>query len=128
MIEFLHGLHSGVRYLVLLAGVIAAVAAALGWGRKHAVGWERGAMSAFVGLLDAQVLIGIVLLLLWPFQPVLIGHITMMVLAAVVAHVGSVRARRRPTGQPASGVRLVTIGIVLVLIVGGILAMQRPII
>lgn len=128
MTEFLHGLHSGIRYLVLLAGVIAAVAAALGWGREKAVGWERTAMSAFVGLLDAQVLIGIVLLLMWPFQPVMIGHITMMLLAAVVAHVGSVKARRRPPEQQASGIRLATIAIVMVLIVGGILAIQRPII
>ncbi|CAN5747818.1 hypothetical protein BH23GEM10_BH23GEM10_08790 [soil metagenome] len=128
MTEFLHGLHGGIRYLVLLAGVIAVVAAALGWGRGNAVSWERAAMGAFVGLLDAQVLIGIALLLMWPFQPVLIGHITMMVLAAVVAHAGSVIARRRPPERQASGVRLAAIAIALVLIVGGILAIQRPII
>lgn len=128
MIEFLHGLHSGIRYLVLLAGVIAISAAALGWGRERAVSRERTAMAAFVGLLDAQVLIGIVLLLMWPFQPILIGHITMMVLAAVVAHVGSVIARRRSPERQASGTRLAAIAIALVLIVGGILAIQRPVI
>lgn len=145
MTEFLHGLHSGLRYLVLLAGVAALVVAALGWFRRDEAaapnpGEHAGASAArdagragrvtmgiFVGLLDTQVLVGVILLFVWPFYPQLIGHISMMVLAAAAAHAGSVIARRRTAGRSAAAVRLAAIGITLVLIVGGILAIERPI-
>jgi hypothetical protein len=127
--EILHTLHWGLRYLVLLAAVVAAVLAVLGWRRSEATssGAERGAMAAFVGLLDVQVLLGLLLLLSWPYYPALIGHIMMMVLAAAVAHVGSIMARRRgPTGS-GSPVRLVAVAVALVLVVGGIMAIQKPV-
>ena len=127
MLEFLHGLHSGVRYLVLIAALVALALAAANWQRRGALtNAERVSMGAFVGLLDLQVVIGVVLLLMWPFYAALIGHIVMMVIAAAVAHGGSIMARRRePAG---AAVRVVTIVIVLVLVVGGIMAIQRSVI
>jgi hypothetical protein len=128
MLETMFWLHSNVRYLVLLAAVAAIVLAVLGWRKPAAErsGVERGTMAAFVGLLDLQVLLGLVLLALYPFYPALIGHIVMMALAAVAAHVGSVMARRREPARSAAPVRLVTVVIALVLVVGGIMAIQRP--
>lgn len=127
MLEFLHGLHSGLRYLVLVAALVALALAAAGWQRRGALAnAERMAMGAFVGLLDLQVVIGVVLLLMWEFYGALIGHIVLMVLAAAVAHGGSIMARRRePGGSP---IRAVTVVLVLVLVVGGIMAIQRSII
>jgi hypothetical protein len=51
----------------------------------------------------------------------------MMVVAAVTAHVGSIMARRRADHAAAARVRVITIGLTLVFIVGGIMAIQRPI-
>jgi hypothetical protein len=128
MLATLFWLHSSIRYLVLLAAVVALVVAALGMTRAGA-GRERPeriSMAVFVGLLDLQVLLGLVLLVLFPFYPALIGHIVMMALAAVAAHVGSVMARRREPARSAAPVRLVTVVIALVLVIGGIMAIQRP--
>jgi hypothetical protein len=121
----LFALHSWLRYGVLLAAVVAlavALAGVAGRGDERA---GRISMTVFVGVLDLQVLLGIVLLVLWPFYPMLIGHIAMMVLAAVAAHAGSALARRRAARAPA--IRLATAALVFVLIVGGIMAIQRPI-
>ncbi|MEX0906790.1 MAG: hypothetical protein WD054_00560 [Gemmatimonadota bacterium] len=122
-------MHSGVRYLVLLGALAALAAAAAGW-RRGGVDMskaERGTMAAFVGLVDVQVLIGIALLLNWQFYGQLMGHIMMMVLAAAAAHGGSIMAKRRAPDRSGSGVRVATVVATLVLIVGGILAIQRPI-
>jgi hypothetical protein len=128
MLETLFVVHSHMRYLVLLAAVVALVAAAAGMRRTTGNrGPERGTMAAFVGVVDIQVLLGLVLLALFPFYPALIGHIVMMVVAAVTAHVGSIMARRRADHAAAARLRVITIGLTLVFIVGGIMAIQRPI-
>ena len=120
--------HSGVRYLVLLAAVAALVAAAIGWQRRGAEGGpaERPLTAAFVGLLDLQALLGIVLLLMWQFYGQLIGHIVMMVAAVAVAHIGSARAKKKTVAAEASKLRALTIGGALLLVVAGIMAIQRP--
>jgi hypothetical protein len=127
--EMLYAAHGGVRYLVLLAGLAAVVAAVVGWNRAESVGasGERTAMTVFVGLVDVQLLLGLLLLLTWPYYPALVGHIVMMVLAAGVAHGGSLLARRRGPERSGSPVRLAAVVLALVLIVGGIMAIQRPV-
>lgn len=128
MLETVFVLHSHIRYVVLLAAVAAVVLAIMGMrGTTERRGAERGTMAAFVGVLDLQVLLGLVLLALFPYYAALIGHIVMMVLAAVTAHVGSIKARRREATGNAARVRLITVGLALVFIVGGIMAIQRPI-
>lgn len=119
--------HSGVRYLVLLAGLIALVMATVGVVRREGgpARAERTSMTAFVGLLDLQLLLGVVLLIVWPFYGALIGHIVMMVAAAAIAHMGSVIARRRAHG---STIRLAAVAAALFVIVGGILAIGRPVV
>jgi hypothetical protein len=121
-------LHSTVRYLVLLVALATLIVAFTGWRRAAAPASERGLMMAFVGLVDVQVLLGLVLLALLPFYGALIGHIVMMVLAAAAAHTGSVLARRREPGRSGSPVRAATVAVTLILIVGGIMAIQRPVI
>lgn len=129
MVAFLHGLHSGVRYLVLLAGLAALGLAFANLQRAGGLARaERTALSAFVGLLDLQVALGLLLLLFWPFYGALIGHIVMMVLAAAVAHAGSVLARRRAEPRAASTFAIAAVIVALVLVVGGIMAIQRSII
>ena len=88
----------------------------------------RIAGAAFVGLLDLQVLIGVGVLLTRPFQPVYMGHLTMMALALVVAHGFAIALRRRPAERQTPAVQLAGVALTLVLIVGGILAIGRSIV
>lgn len=127
MAEFLLSLHSGVRYLVLVAAVIAILVALvrLKAGTIGRPGEIAGA--AFTGVLDLQVLLGIGVMLTRPFYPALIGHVTMMVLAAVVAHVTAVILRRRPPEQRRAVIQLVGFLIALAFVIGGIRAIGRSV-
>jgi|SRR6218665_162963 len=122
---FLFKAHSGLRYLVLLMGLIALAYFVFGLVTKRPVDKKvRILGSSFAGLLDTQVLLGIVLLGSgWPFQPMLWGHLSLMVLAAVVAHVLLVVNRRR--AQPGFLLPLLGVGGALVLVCLGILAIGR---
>lgn len=127
MTETVFTIHSYVRYLVLLAGVGAVVTAIVGW---RAAGLppraERALGAAFVGLLDLQVVLGVLVLLTgFPFYGALTGHLFMMLLAAAVAHGASVMARRREPARSGSPVRTIGFMLALLFIVGGIMAIQR---
>lgn len=131
MLEFVLGLHSGVRYLVLLAALLALVAALLaGRAGRPATRTHTLLNTIFVGLIDLQIVIGIVLLVLRGFYPQLMGHIFMMLFAAVAAHGFALAAKKRERErmQPAGGLRAAGIVVTLVLIVGGILAIGRPVV
>jgi hypothetical protein len=120
--------HSGLRYLVLLAGlasflysIVAAVTARP---------WDRGGrvlLRAFVGVLDLQVLLGLILVFLWPFHAALWGHIVLMIVAAAAGHFTSILIRRR--GPEARSHLTAALGAAgtLVLIIGGIAAIGRSV-
>lgn len=127
MPEFLFSLHSGVRYLVLLAGVVTVVLAVL-TGSKPATRQLRLAWKAFVGLVDVQVLAGLLVLTTRPFQGQYIGHLVMMLAALAVGHGVSIAYRRRPAERQTGGMLLGSALLVLALIVGGILAIGRSIV
>lgn len=82
-------LHSLIRWLVLVAGVVAIIRAAWGWfGTLSFARPDDLLGSAFTGLVDLNVLFGVVLLVVvWgtPNRPTL-WHPLTMILAAVVAH------------------------------------------
>ena len=125
--EMLFYAHSGLRYLVLLAGLVAALYYL--WAVATKKGSERTGRilgSIFVGALDLQVLIGIVMVALGLFYPALIGHLFMMVGAAVVGHVAMVMARSAAP-ERAFAIRLLGVVFALVLIVGGIVAIGRAV-
>jgi heme A synthase len=128
--ETVFAIHSYVRYLVLLAGVGALVTAIIGWGRAGLPPRvERALAGAFIGLLDLQVVLGVLLLLTgFAFYAALIGHLVMMVLAAAAAHVASVMAGRREPERSGSPVRAIGFVLAFIFIVGGIMAIQRSII
>lgn len=130
MTDTLFTIHSYVRYIVLLAGVGAIVTAVIGWGTAGLPPRaERALSGTFVGLLDVQVVIGLLLLLTgFPFYGALTGHLFMMVLAAAAAHGASVMARRREPARSGSPVRTIGFALSLLLIAAGIMAIQRSII
>ena len=123
--NFLFKAHSGLRYLVLVMGLIALAYFAFGLVTKRPVDKKvRILGSSFAGLLDTQILLGLVLLGSgWPFQPKLWGHLTLMLLAAGLAHGLLVKNRR--SAQPGFLLPLIAVGGALVLILAAILAIGR---
>jgi vacuolar-type H+-ATPase subunit I/STV1 len=122
--KFLFHAHSGLRYLVLLAGLVALAYFVMGLTTKRPV--DKGVRilgAAFTGLLDLQVLLGIIMVAMGRYYPRLIGHIVMMVAAAGVTHALLVINRKRP--NPGYLLPLIAVAAALVLIVGGIMAIGR---
>jgi len=93
--------HSGLRYLVLLAGVVALAYAIYGWAtNRHYDRVMRITGASFAGLLHLQVVLGFVILvsgrLAGGIGGALIGHLFAMLFAAVVAQLPLSVMRRRP--------------------------------
>jgi hypothetical protein len=87
--------HSGIRWLILLVGVIAIVKFLVGWLRGGTFkGMDRGLMSGFNGLLDLQGTLGLIFLV-WNglsgvgFPGYRIAHTMLMIAAMAVAHLSS---------------------------------------
>ena len=112
--------HSGIRYLVLLAGAVALVMSLMKGQDANA----RKAMGAFVGAVDVQVLLGLLLIMQIPFYGALMGHIALMFAAVFAAHGFSVAAKKKDEGGM---LRVIGIVVTLVLSAGGIRAIGRPI-
>lgn len=122
-------IHSIFRYVVLVVGVLALLYSFVGVvGRRRYDRGMRILSSAFVGSIDVQILLGIGVIFTKSFYPALIGHITMMLFAAAVAHVTSAVMRRRPPEEKTYMPHLVSIVVTLGLIAAGILAIGRPIV
>lgn len=118
--------HSGVRYLVLLAGVAALAYAVRGLVARRP--YDRtmlGLASAFAGLTHLQVLLGVALLFTGRFYAALTGHIALMVFAAVAAQIVPSVMRRRQPADRGYGPHVVAILVALTLMVVGILAIGR---
>ncbi len=121
--------HSGFRYLVLLAGILAIGYAAYGaaTGRPYDKNM-RILAAAYTGLIDLSLLLGVALMLSGLFYPQLGGHIVMMILAALVAHIVSGVMRRRPMQERTYMPHVIGTAVSLGLVVAGVLALGRPIV
>lgn len=102
---FLTGLHNLVRWLVLIAGVLAFVVMITGLsGRRFGPG-DRRAGLIYTAVIDLQLLVGLILFFVSPITSgamqnmgeamsntamrfYLVEHTLMMVLAVVAAHIG----------------------------------------
>lgn len=115
--------HSGVRWLILLVAVIAIVKFALGWLQgSEFKGMDRGLASGFSGLMDLQVLLGIIFLLWNGFAGVgfplfRIEHAISMILAAVVAHLPS-RWKNLASKERFRNSLFAIIGSILLIVIG----------
>lgn len=116
--------HSGLRFLILLVGVVEVVALALALAQKKPFGkLHRILGAAFAGALHLQVLLGVGMVALGRWYPALIGHVVLMVLAAVVAQASMSLNRRRTT--PGTALPLAGVVVALLCIVAGIMAIGR---
>ena len=122
----LYHAHSGIRYLVLLLAIVAVAMFLHGYLTRRSPGKaDRITMAAFTGVLDLQILLGIGLIAAGIFYGALMGHLMMMILAAVSAHAAGVMARKATDSRRAHAIRLVGVALALVLIVGGVMAIGR---
>lgn len=123
MIGLFHA-HSGLRYVVFLAGIVALVVFAMGAAQKSDFTKRDRILGAiFVGLLDTQILVGTVLVVMGLYTPRVIGHIVMMILAAGLAHtLLAVNRRKTPPGHR---LPLLGVGGALAVMCVGIVAIGR---
>lgn len=113
-------LHSWVRWAILLIAVIAAIKFLLGWLNKNdAAKSDRALMSAFSGLIDVQVLLGLILLVIEAdFSFPHIEHLITMLVAAVVAHLPM--RWRNAMGAQVLRNNLMVIVVAILLIIAGV--------
>ena len=118
--------HSGLRYLVLVAGLFVVLYALVGFfgKREYSVAMRRLA-TVFTGLLHLQVLIGLATLFSRPFYTQLIGHLFLMLLAVGVAQITTGVMKRRPAEQRSYGPHLVGGLVALALVAAGVMAIGR---
>ncbi|HEX6964427.1 MAG TPA: hypothetical protein VF166_01435 [Gemmatimonadaceae bacterium] len=125
--HMLYQAHSGLRYLVLLAGLVALFAFSYGLITRRPVRGAAGYTAAFTGLLDVQFVLGAGLFLGGIVYDALMGHIAMMILAAVAANGAAILAPRAATERRELAMRLAGVVIALVCIVIGIMAIGRSV-
>jgi hypothetical protein len=116
-------IHSVVRWIVVAVSLIALVWFGLVWlrGLRNEKA-DRGLMSAFSGLVDLQVAIGLVYIL-WSgfagagFPRYRVEHAAAMILAAIVAHL-SVRWRKAETPERARNNVGLIAGVLVIVFIG----------
>lgn len=125
MYALLLTLHNLVRWIVIILAAYALVRAYLGWLGKRAWGpSDRQAGMWFTTSLDVQVLLGVTLLVFdWvttgsPGLFFLLWHIPLMIVGAVLAHIGSAASRKAAddAGKHRLAAVWFTIGILVVLV------------
>lgn len=117
-------LHSLVRWAIVLVTVVALVRFALVWLRGlPEQRYDKILLSAFSGLVDLQVLLGLIYLI-WSgttgagFPSYRIEHAVIMIIAAVVAHLPR-RWKNAPAATRARN-NMIAILVVLVLVYVGV--------
>lgn len=93
--EFLLMIHSVLRWVIIAVAVLAVLKFALGWAMNSSFkGMDRGLAAGFSGLLDTQVLLGLIFFI-WNgfaeqgFPAFRWFHMLVMLLAAAMGHVPS---------------------------------------
>lgn len=123
--NFLLTLHSVVRWVVIVAAVVAAVACLRTWLRNVQSGQtDRKAMAAFTGVLDLQLLLGLILIF-WmgfyvggKFAVYRVEHATTMVVAVVLAHLAAMWKKKAPAVRARNSFFIIIA--VLLLIIAGV--------
>ena len=119
-------IHSGVRYLVLLAGVLALAYALYGAVTRRP--YDRAMFMlarSFAGLTHLQVVLGTALLFTRRFYGALAGHIVSMLLAAVAATIAPAVMRRRQPADRSWWPHVIATAAALALMAVGIMAIGR---
>jgi hypothetical protein len=115
-------LHSIVRWLVVIVAVVAVVRYALVMaGKAQSSGMDRGLMSGYTGLLDLNVLLGVIIIIgLGEWEVVQIEHAVTNIIAVVVAHVFAQRAKKIEDPKLKARTSLLGVVISILIIVVGV--------
>lgn len=116
MYPYVLGLHNIVRWIVLLAGIWAVFLVWRGWlERRQWTDAESRATRVFLGVLDVQFLLGLLLFAVFspltrqgfrdfggamsdaPVRYFLLEHPLIMLFAIAIAHIGAVQVKRAAT-------------------------------
>jgi hypothetical protein len=121
--DFVLTLHSIVRWFVVLVAVIAVVRYALVMaGKAQSSGMDRGLISGYTGLLDLNVLLGLILIIgLGEWETVQIEHAVTNVIGVVVAHFFAQRAKKIEDPKIKARTNLLGVVISLAIIVVGVM-------
>ena len=118
---FILTLHSIVRWLVVLAAVVAVVRFALVMaGRAQPSGMDRGLITGYTGLLDLNVLLGLVLIIGLGFTTQRIEHALTNIIGVAVAHIFAQRAKKLEDAKLKARTNLLGVVISLAIIVVGV--------
>lgn len=117
---FVLTLHSVVRWLVVLVAVVAVVRYVLVMtGRAQSSGMDRGLMSGYTGLLDLNVLLGLILIIGLGFTMQRIEHAVTNIIGVVVAHFFAQRAKKIEDAKLKTRTNLLgVVGSLLIVVVG----------
>lgn len=120
--------HSGLRYLVLLAGLVALLYFLYGWLAKKSFEAPGPAILALlVGVFDIQVLLGAALYMARRTTEGVNEHLAFMIAGVVVLHVAARIQRKRP--EPVGyGLPFLGVAVVAILVILGISAIGRPLV
>jgi uncharacterized membrane protein YphA (DoxX/SURF4 family) len=89
--DIILAIHSINRWLIVLIGIIAAIKFLVGWLRYSTYRpIDRGLMIAYTGLLDLQLLLGIIILIGRELEQYRIEHAVTMIIAVVLAHLSRI--------------------------------------
>jgi len=123
--DFIVGLHSLVRWLVVIVAVIAVVRYALVLaGQAQSSGMDRGLMSGYTGLLDLNVLLGLIIivglsigagqvLMVW------IEHAVTNIIGVAAAHFFAQRAKKVEDAKLKARTNLLgVVSSILIIVVG----------
>ena len=119
--EFIVGIHSLVRWLAVIVAVVAVVRYALVMASKaQPSGMDRGLISGYTGLLDLNVLLGLILIIGLGFTTPRIEHAVTNIIAVVVAHIFAQRAKKIEDPKIKARTNLLGIVISLAIVVVGV--------
>jgi hypothetical protein len=124
--EFIVGLHSLLRWLVVIAAGAAIVRYVVDLvGKSPDAEMGRKLMLAYTILLDVTVLLGVILIVgraigSGQILPVWIEHATTNLVAVIIAHIFAARSKKMEDPKRAAKWRLAGVLISIVLIVAGV--------
>ena len=129
MLDIIQAIHSILRWVIVLVAVIAAVKFAVGWLDKQTYKpMDRGLMSGYTGLLDLQMLLGIILFIIyWVQSETLAGyrveHAVTMIVAVAVVHLS--RRWREAEDRVKFRNNLLVVAASILLIVAGVFVLPQ---
>lgn len=119
--EFVLTLHSIVRWLAVIVAAIAVVRYGLVMaGKAQSSGMDRGLMSGYTGLLDLNVLLGLILIIGLGFTAQRIEHAVTNIIGVAAAHFFALRARKMEDAGIKARTNLLGVIISILIIVIGV--------